>query len=141
MGKNVFICLSQLEMRLFEILILLSGFCLAFNKAEIVADVTFDDSLDDQPGVPDYEAFVEDEPDITAEETLLGEDPTPVKRPIRRRPWLISLPIKIYGSINSVFFRACYCFKRRCYGKYRWVVSTFKLNIIDEIISKYSVIK
>ena len=110
-------------MRLFEILVLVSVFCLVSTKAEDEADAMFDDFLDDQLDVvPVEESFVDDGADNTADETLLSEDPTLSKRPIRR-PRPLILPIRIPGYSNSLVFKSCYCFRRRCYGKYKVVVS------------------
>ena len=100
-------------MRLLEILVLV-GMCLAFVKAESSdADPEFDELFNAQPR---DESFTEDEPADAAEDAPLKEDS---KEEARRqiRPSLVYLSIGVPSNINSVSFRLCYCFRRRCYGK------------------------
>ena len=98
-------------MRLLEILVFV-GLCLAFIKAESNTDEKFDDFLNDQPA---EESFLEDEPGNTAEESPLNEEPKEQDR--RRLLPRVIVPIGIPSNINSAFFRVCYCFRLRCYGK------------------------
>ena len=104
-------------MHLFEILVLM-GFCLVFTKAKSETDDTLDDFFNDQSDIADE---VKDKlADNTADEApKAAEDP---KKNVRRlffpRPPTITLPIVIPSNVNSPFFRACYCFKRRCFGNY-----------------------
>lgn len=112
------------EMHLFEILVLVSGFCLVFTKAESKTDGTLDDFFDDQSDVPDEESLVEDKPGKTAENDHLSplkEDPKAKEEPkedahkrfIPSRQ--IFLTISVPTNINSAFFQTCYCFRRRCF--------------------------
>ena len=87
-------------------------FCLAFMKAERNTDETLDDFLNDQPA---EESFLKDEPANTAEESPLNEEPKEQDR--RRLIPKVIVPIGIPSNINSGFFRVCYCFRARCYGK------------------------
>ena len=113
-------------MRLFEILVLVGGFCLVFTKAESKTDGTLDDFFDDQSDVPDEESLVDDKPGKTAENDHLSplkEDPKVKEDPKEDahkrfiRPRQIFLTISVPTNINSAFFQTCYCFKQRCFGK------------------------
>ena len=98
-------------MRLLEILVLV-GMCLAVVKAESYADTEFDEVLKAKPG---DKSFIEDAPANTAEEAPMKEDP---KEKVRRqiRP-LFYVSIGIPSNFNPSL-PLCYCFRRRCYGKY-----------------------
>ena len=100
----------QSKMRLLDILVLL-GLCLVFTKAESdLNDGTFDDFFNEQLS---EKASMDDEP----KEATLNEDPKDEARRAFRPSPFVSIPIAIPGNTNSVSFSACYCFRRRCYGK------------------------
>ena len=112
-------------MRFLEILVLL-GLCLVFTKAESdLNDGTLDDFLDEKlsekasmDNEPEEETLKEDD---EPEEATLKEDPKEeARRRFRRPPFSrsITIPIGIPANINSRFFTARYCFRRRCLGKY-----------------------
>lgn len=101
-------------MRLLWILVLAVCF-LVLVSAKIDTDVTLDNLL---------KSNINDKTDSTdVEGPKKVDDPRKsVRRFFSRYPRPVTLPIAIPSYANSLFFRASYCFTRRCFGELITVV-------------------
>lgn len=108
------ILLLHSKMRLLGILVLAICF-LVLVSAKIDTDVTLDNLL---------KSNINDKTDSTdVEGPKKVDDPRKsVRRFFSRYPRPVTLPIAIPSYANSLFFRASYCFTRRCFGELITVV-------------------
>lgn len=108
------ILLLHSKMRLLWILVLAVCF-LVLVSAKIDTDVTLDNLL---------KSNINDKTDSTdVEGPKKVDDPRKsVRRFFSRYPRPVTLPIAIPSYANSLFFRASYCFTRRCFGELITVV-------------------
>lgn len=108
------ILLLHSKMRLLWILVLAVCF-LVLVSAKIDTDVTLDNLL---------KSNINDKTDSTdVEGPKKVDDPRKsVRRFFSRYPRPVTLPIAIPSYANSLFFRASYCFTRRCFGELLKVV-------------------
>ena len=108
------ILLLHSKMRLLWILVLAICF-LVLVSAKIDTDVTLDNLL---------KSNINDKTDSTdVEGPKKVDDPRKsVRRFFSRYPRPVTLPIAIPSYANSLFFRASYCFTRRCFGELITVV-------------------
>ena len=104
------------KMRLLGILVLAVCF-LVLVSAKIDTDVTLDNLLKEESNINDKT----DSADVEGPKKV--DDPRKsVRRFFSRYPRPVSLPIAIPSYANSLFFRASYCFTRRCFGELLKVV-------------------
>lgn len=98
-------------MRLLGILVLAVCF-LVLVSAKIDKDVTPDDLLKEESNINDKTESA----DVGAPKKV--NDPRKsVRRFFSRYPHQETLPIAIPSYADSLFFRASYCFTRRCFGE------------------------
>ena len=104
------------KMRLLGILVLAVCF-LVLVSAKIDTDVTLSDLLKEESNINDKT----DSADVEGPKKV--DDPRKsVRRFFSRYPRPVTLPIAIPSYANSLFFRASYCFTRRCFGELLKVV-------------------
>ena len=110
------ILLLHLKMRLLGILVWAVCF-LVLVSAKIDTDVTLNDLLKEESNINGKT----DSADVEGPKKV--DDPRKsVRRFFPRYPRPVTLPIAIPSYANSFFFRASYCFTRRCFGELLKVV-------------------
>lgn len=105
------ILLLHSKMRLLGILVLAVCF-LVLVSAKVDIDVTLNGLLKEESNIKEKT----DSADVEGPKKV--DDPRKsVRRFFSRYPRPVTLPIAIPSYANSLFFRASYCFTRRCFGE------------------------